>query len=79
MFFCLFISWFSLGCEDPKPQTNEDCVVYYDKCNSGCDPICGTVAEKEAVESGEVCDLGCVDSGSQAECVLVDDACQWSE
>ena len=57
------------------PRSDADCVVYYDKCNSGCELQCGTAREAESVET---CDLGCFDSGQPAtddDCVVRDGEC----
>ena len=65
---------FLLAC---GPTSNEDCVVYYDKCNAGCEPQCGSQRDANAVERAGICDLGCMDSGSTDECVLRDGECTW--
>ena len=77
----VLLSFFLFGCvDDSKPQTDEDCVVFFDKCESGCEPVCGTISQRDDVNSGDVCDLGCMDSGlDDASCVVVDEACQWAE
>ena len=67
--------WLMLSCMTPK--SDSDCVVYYDKCNAGCELQCGSLQEAESVE---ICDLGCMDSGEPVtddECVLRDDECTW--
>ena len=80
MILAMFWAVCSFGCVEKKPQTNDDCVVFYDTCNSGCEPVCGTIYEKEDAESGEICDLGCIDSGDEnLECVLVGETCQFVE
>lgn len=65
-----------------NPRDDGDCVVYRDKCSSGCAYLCGSTREASQA-SKQVCDLGCMDSGytpSDAECVLVDDStCGWAE
>ena len=80
MILGLILALFSFGCAEKKPQTNDECVVFYDTCNSGCEPVCGSIYEKEESESGEICDLGCIDSGDEnLECALVEGSCQFVE
>lgn len=75
MIFLLF------ACFERKPQSDEDCATFRDKCNSGCELICGSIDEKEKIENGDICDLGCMDSGALdvSDCILVDEVCQFAE
>ena len=81
MIFGFLLTLLSVGCGEKKPQSDDDCVVFYDTCNSACEPICGTIYEKEAVESGNICDLGCITDTAeeQLECSLVGETCQFVE
>ena len=77
----LLLSLLMFGCvNDPKPQDDDDCVAFFDKCEAGCEPLCGTTYDRDDVNSGETCDLGCEDSDlDSVACVLVEDTCQWAE
>ncbi len=74
---------FASACDAPV-NGDEDCAVVFDKCNSGCTPLCVSVAEGRRIDKGEQCDLGCdVVSGgsgdSAQECIAVEGECVWSE
>ena len=66
--------FFLLAC---GPTSSDDCIVYYDKCNAGCDPQCGTQRDADDATRGGTCDLGCMDTGGTDECVLRDGECTW--
>ena len=74
MLLLLLTIW---ACDTPK--SDADCIVYYDKCSSGCTPLCGTEKDEKNANRGGSCDLGCIDSGEISDCVLVGDSCQWAE
>ena len=77
----MFLFLFFLSCSESKPQSDEDCVTFYDKCNSGCDLVCGSIYQKQDVESQQSCDLGCIESEDSAspECILVGEECQFED
>ena len=75
----LFFLILSFGCGDPEPKSDEDCVAFYDTCNAGCDLQCGTIYEKEAVDNAQSCDLGCIDSEEDPECVFSAGQCLFEE
>ena len=68
---------FLISCN--TPQSDVDCIVYYDKCNSGCEALCGTEADERKAERGGVCDLGCMDTGEPPACILVDGECAFAD
>ena len=67
------------ACFEKKPQSDEDCVTFRDKCNAGCELICGSVYEEEKVDNS--CDLGCSPDEDTAipDCILIGEECQFSE
>ena len=70
--------WMLIGCGDPLPTSDADCVTFYDTCNAGCTLQCGTIYEKESVESAQSCDLGCVAPDEIPECILSEDTCAFA-
>ncbi|MBM75362.1 MAG: hypothetical protein CMK59_08165 [Proteobacteria bacterium] len=60
------------------PESDEDCLVYYDKCEMGCEPLCGTARARDKAERGGTCDIGCLDTATP-ECVFEDGECQWQQ
>lgn len=78
----LFLLMLALGTTACGVRSNDQCVVYRDKCNNGCAWVCGSEREERRTTRGGTCDLGCFDSGDppvDAECVAVAGECQWSE
>ena len=70
---------FCFGCGDPEPESDADCVAFYDTCNAGCNLQCGTIYEKERVDKAPSCDLGCVDSEDDPECLFTEGQCLFGE
>ena len=68
-----------LACANPPPQSDEDCVSFYDTCNAGCDLQCGTIYEKEAIDNARSCDLGCIDSEDDPVCIFTEGQCLFEE
>jgi len=74
--YVLFFLLISFACAVLK--SDEGCAVYYDKCEYGCEPLCGTITDRDRAQRGMSCDIGCMDTGIP-DCVLKDGVCQWAE
>ena len=70
--------WMVIGCANPKPTSDADCVTFYDTCNSGCTLQCGTIYEKEDIDNAQSCDLGCIEPEEIPECIFSKDTCEFA-